>query len=73
MDQLQQKPLEKQLDRIVDAGGLTLDKRSIWLLDYWGGLTVSEMILTPLTDHHMMHLPPCLDHLPILEIDHDRQ
>ena len=33
----------------------------MWLLDHWGGLTVSGMILTPLTDHHMMHLPPCLD------------
>lgn len=67
IDQLQQKPLKKQLDRIVNAGGLTLDKRSIWLLDYKKGLTVSGMILTPFTDHRMMHLPPCLDHLLILE------
>jgi len=25
------------------------------------------MILTPLTNHHMMHLPPCLNNLPILD------
>lgn len=67
IEQLQQKPSKKQLDCIIDVGGLTSDKRSIWLLDYWGGLTVAGMILTPLTDHHMMHLPPCLEHLPILE------
>lgn len=67
LEQLQQKPSKKQLDYIIDVGGLISDKRSIWLLDYWGGLTVAEMILTPLTDHHMMHLPPCLEHLPILD------
>lgn len=67
IEQLQQKPSKKQLDCIIDVGGLTSDKRSIWLLDYWRGLTVAGMILTPLTDHHMMHLPPCLEHLPILE------
>ena len=27
---------------------------------------VSGMILTPLTYHHMMHLPACVDHLSIL-------
>lgn len=67
IDQLKQKPSKEQLDSIINAGGLTSDKRSVWLLDYWGSLTVSGMILTPLTDHHMMHLPPCLDNLPILE------
>lgn len=67
IDKLKQKPTKEQLGRIVDEGGLTSEKQSIWLLDYWGGLTVSGMILTPLTDHHMMHLPPCFGHLPILE------
>lgn len=66
VDMLKQKPEKEQLDRILNEGGLTSDKRSVWLLDYWGGLTVEGMILTPLTDHHMMHLPPCLDYLPIL-------
>lgn len=67
IEQLKQKPSKKQRKCIINVGGLTLDKRSVWLLDYWGGLTISEMILTPLTDHHMMHLPPCLEYLPILE------
>lgn len=63
---LQKKAEKHQLQRIFDEGGLTDDKRSKWLIDYWGGLTVFEMILTPFTDHHMMHLPPCLNNLPIL-------
>ena len=34
---------------------------------YFGGrLTRGGMILTPMTDHHMMHLPACLNNLPIL-------
>lgn len=65
-DMLKKKPSAEQLERILNEGGVTSDKRSVWLLDYWGGLTVEGMILTPLTDHHMMHLPPCLDNLPIL-------
>ena len=53
--------------RILEEGGVTTDFRSIWLLVYWGSLTIGGMILTPMTDHHMMHLPPCLNNLLILE------
>ena len=53
--------------RILEEGGVTTDFRSVWLLVYWGSLTIGGMILTPMTDHHMMHLPPCLNNLPILE------
>ena len=52
--------------RILEEGGVTADFRSVWLLVYWGRLTRGGMILTPMTGHHMMHLPPCLNHLPIL-------
>ena len=52
--------------RILEEGGVTTDFRSVWLLVYWGRLTRGGMILTPMTGHHMMHLPPCLNHLPIL-------
>lgn len=52
---------------ILEEGGVTTDFRSVWLLVYWGSLTMGGMILTPMTDHHMMHLPPCLNNLPILE------
>lgn len=67
LEKIKQKATAEQLDRVVKEGGLIQDKRSIWLKDYWGGLTVAEMILTPFTDHHMMHLPPCLEYLPILQ------
>lgn len=52
--------------RILEEGGVTTDFRSVWLLVFWGRLTRGGMILTPMTGHHMMHLPPCLKHLPIL-------
>lgn len=53
--------------RILEEGGVTTDFQSVWLLVYWGRLTIGGMILTPMTDHHMMHLPPCLNHLSILD------
>lgn len=52
---------EENVMEILRVGGVTTDFRSVWLLIYWGRLTVGGMILTPLTDHHMYHLPPCLD------------
>lgn len=58
-------PYERVM-RILEEGGVTADFRSVWLLVYWGSLTMGGMILTPMTDHHMMHLPPCLNNLPIL-------
>ena len=59
-------PYERVM-RILEEGGVTTDFRSVWLLVYWESLTMGGMILTPMTDHHMMHLPPCLNNLPILE------
>lgn len=67
LEQIQSMALEKHVMRILEEGGVTTDFRSVWLLVYWGRLTRGGMILTPLTDHHMMHLPPCLNHLPILD------
>lgn len=64
--QLQSMVPEKRVMRILEEGGVTTDFRSVWLLVFWGRLTGSGMILTPITDHHMMHLPPCLNNLPIL-------
>lgn len=65
--QLQSMVPEKRVMRILKEGGVTTDFRSVWLLVFWGRLTGSGMILTPITDHHMMHLPPCLNNLPILD------
>lgn len=58
---------EEWVMRILEEGGVTTDFRSVWLLVFWGRLTMGGMILTPMTDHHMMHSPPCLNNLPILD------
>lgn len=66
LDQIQSMAPEKWVMRILEEGGVTTDFRSVWLLVFWGRLTRGGMILTPMTNHHMMHLPPCLNNLPIL-------
>lgn len=67
LEQVQSMPPEKTVMQILAEGGVTTDFRSVWLLVFWGRLTIGGMILTPITDHHMMHLPPCLNNLPILD------
>ncbi len=67
LEQIQSMVPEEWVMRILEEGGVTTDFRSVWLLVFWGRLTGGGMILTPLTDHHMMHLPPCLNNLPILD------
>lgn len=60
-------PDEERVMKILEVGGVTTDLRSVWLLVFWGRLTRGEMILTPLTNHHMMHLLACLNSFPILD------
>ena len=67
LEQINSMVPEEWVMRILEEGGVTTDFRSVWLLVYWGRLTRGGMILTPMTDHHMMHLPPCINNLPILE------
>lgn len=66
LEQVKNMVPEEWVMNIYEAGGVTPDLRSVWLLVFWGRLTVGGMILTPLTYHHMIHLPPCLDRLPIM-------
>lgn len=67
LEEIQSMVPEPWVMRILEEGGVTTDFRSVWLLVFWGRLTRAGMILTPMTDHHMMHLPPCINHLPILD------
>ncbi len=67
LEQINSMVPEEWVMRILEEGGVTTDFRSVWLLVFWGRLTIGGMILTPMTDHHMMHLPPCLNNLPILD------
>lgn len=66
LEQIKSMVPQQWVMRILEEGGVTTDFRSVWLLVFWGRLTRGGMILTPMTGHHMMHLPPCLNHLPIL-------
>ena len=61
LEQIRSMVPEEWVMRILEEGGVTTDFRSVWLLVFWGRLTRGGMILTPLTSHHMMHLPACLD------------
>ncbi len=65
-EELFQMVPEEWVMRIYEAGGVTSDLRSVWLLVFWGRLTRAGMLETPMTNHYMMHLPPCLDNLPII-------
>ena len=67
LEQINSMVPEERVMKILEEGGVTTDFRSVWLLVFWGRLTMGGMILTPMTDHHMMHLPPCLNNLPILD------
>ncbi len=61
LEQVKSMVPEEWVMRILEVGGVTVDFRSVWLLVFWGRLTVGGMILTPITNHHMMHLPVCLN------------
>lgn len=67
MEEVKSMVPEEWVMRILEVGSVTTDFRSVWLLVFWGRLTRGGMILTPLTNHHMMHLTACLDNLPILQ------
>lgn len=49
----------ERLDKIVDIGGLTEHKDSIWLLNYWGDKDYAGLLLMPPTRHLIMHINDC--------------
>ena len=61
LEQIKSMVPEEWVMRILEEGGVTTDFRSVWLLVFWGRLTIGGMILTPTTSHHMMHLPTAVD------------
>lgn len=66
LEQINSMVPEENVMKIYESGGVTSDLRSVWLLVFWGRLTVGGMIMTPITNHHMMHLLSCLNNLPII-------
>ena len=63
LEQIKSMVPEEWVMRILEEGGVTTDFRSVWLLVFWGRLTIGGMILTPMTSHHMMHLPMAVDRI----------
>ena len=63
LEQIKSMVPEEWVMRILEEGGVTTDFRSVWLLAFWGRLTIGGMILTPMTSHHMMHLPTSVDYI----------
>ena len=67
LEQIKNMVPEEWVMRILEEGGVTTDFRSVWLLVFWGRLTIGGMILTPMTSHHMMHLPTSIDKILVSE------
>lgn len=56
----QRKFEKRQVDRILEEGGVTVHPDSIWLMDFWGKKNVAGILLMPITRHQMGHLNECL-------------
>jgi hypothetical protein len=53
---LKRKMRPESVARILDEGGVTSHKDSVWLLEFWGKKTVAGILLMPLTRHQILHL-----------------
>lgn len=49
----------QRIDRILEEGGVTNHKDSIWLLDFWAKKDIAGILLMPPTRHVMLHLNDC--------------
>lgn len=47
------------VSRILEEGGVTRQKDSVWLLDFWRKKDVAGILLMPLTRHQTLHLNDC--------------
>ena len=56
---LKRKAPRERLQRVLDEGAVF--PKSQWLLDYWGGLTVTGLLLMPPTRHNQVHIYECLE------------
>jgi len=56
---MERKVSKEDLNKIVNNGGLTQEKDSIWLANFWGKKTVSGLLVLPLTRHQLGHLNDC--------------
>ena len=50
---------EVDLMKIREEGGVTSQKDSVWLLEFWGSKDIAGLLLMPPTRHVMLHLNDC--------------
>lgn len=55
-EDMKRKVNNRDIQRVLSSGGVTTDRNSIWLLEYWGGKDVAGLLLMPPTRHVMLHL-----------------
>ncbi|WP_455715410.1 DinB family protein [Anaerosporobacter sp.] len=56
---MKRKVTQQGAERIFIEGGVTSDKESYWLLDFWSKKDVAGLLLMPPTRHVMLHLNDC--------------
>lgn len=58
-EDMKKKIPQERLKQVIDGGGLTEHKDSIWLLDYWGSKDYAGLLLMPPTRHLTLHINDC--------------
>lgn len=60
-EDMKRKMESKNIERILEEGGVTNHPDSIWLLDFWGRKNVAGIILMPGTRHQIGHINDCIN------------
>ncbi len=58
-EDMKRKVSPADISRILEEGGVTRQKDSVWLLDFWGKKDVAGLVMMPLTRHQTCHLNDC--------------
>jgi hypothetical protein len=58
---MKRKVEKKQLEKIMENGGILEHEKSKWLLDFWGRKNILGLIMMPITRHQTVHLNDCFN------------
>lgn len=58
-DDIRRKIPAQRINRILEEGGVTNHKDSIWLLEFWAKKDIAGILLMPPTRHVLLHLNDC--------------
>jgi hypothetical protein len=56
---MKRKVEKKQLDKMMENGGVLGDEKSKWLLNFWGRKNILGLVMMPITRHQTVHLNDC--------------